>query len=208
MFSNDQVIQLVNAIKIIDYISGDNPINVDFSQFSLAELNHFADVLEDQQLDQTNEYFEILQAIDALQNSLSDDLSSDDLPSDNLPSQIDAQTRLSGLFSLSHTVSLTLPSTVEIDKAASDSLLTEVYNYAVESMSNIFGGCTVTSGQGAWYSDSLGRLVLEQVNILTSFAAELSDSEVTKIIDLAEYVKAALSQESVLITLDGKAYFV
>lgn len=118
------------------------------------------------------------------------------------------QERLSGLFTLSHVVSITLPSTVDIDNQADSSLLAKVYDYCLTNMSETFGGATVTNGQGAWYSNDLGKLVFESVNIVTSFAAELSDHEISRMIDMAEFVKAELRQESVLVNLNGKAYLV
>jgi hypothetical protein len=116
--------------------------------------------------------------------------------------------RLSNLFTLRHVVSLTLPSTVNIDNLADSSLLASVESKVIADMANMFGGATVTLGNGAWYSDSLGSVVFEAVKIVTSFASDLDDQAVALMIDLAEYVKAELSQESVLITLDGIAYLV
>lgn len=116
--------------------------------------------------------------------------------------------RLNTLFSLSHVVSITLPSTVNIDGTANEAQLTAVYDNVLTTMSKAFGGATLTDGNGAWYSDILGTIVQESVKVVQSYCSDMDDSTIVTMIDLAEMVKAQLSQESVLITLDGKAYLV
>ena len=122
--------------------------------------------------------------------------------------QTSVENRLSALFSLSHFVEITLPSTVNIAEQADAKLLADVLAYVVQALSVRFGGCTVTDAQGAWYSSELGSLVYEPVKIAKSFAIGFEQADVTVILDLATYVKSVLSQESVLVNLDGIAYLV
>lgn len=86
--------------------------------------------------------------------------------------------------------------------------MTAVYDNVLTTMSKAFGGATLTDGNGAWYSDILGTIVQESVKVVQSYCSDMDDSTIVTMIDLAEMVKAQLSQESVLITLDGKAYLV
>lgn len=122
--------------------------------------------------------------------------------------QTSVKSRFDNLFSMSHNVSIVLPSTYAIDGKADNEILARVHEHVITVMSESFGGCTITDGQGAWYSNELAKLVYESVKIATSFANELGNNEHSTMLHLAEFVKAELRQESVLITLDGIAYLV
>jgi hypothetical protein len=67
----------------------------------------------------------------------------------------------------------------------------------------LFGGCNLLQGQGAWIDDR-GTLVLEESRVLvvdtTSTgrgSSEFSVADDAKVADLAEFIRAALHQEAV-----------
>lgn len=115
---------------------------------------------------------------------------------------------LSNLVTLPHFVELTVPSTVAIDIVANVNLIKNVLDKVSSVFAKAFGGATVTNGDGEWYSDSLQSVVSEPVKIVKSYAVYFDDESIQLIVDTAKFVKDELSQESVLISIDGIAYLV
>ena len=68
-----------------------------------------------------------------------------------------------------------------------------------ESMSRYFGGCTSVEAHGAWL-DANGVLVREHVTIVYSYCEY---AEYNGLLSLALAVKRALSQDSVLYTVES-----
>jgi hypothetical protein len=66
----------------------------------------------------------------------------------------------------------------------------------------LFGGCNLLNGQGAWIDDS-GTLVLEESRVLvvdttaTGRGSEFGAADEAKVADLAEFIRAALHQQAV-----------
>lgn len=111
----------------------------------------------------------------------------------------------SELFSLSHSVTIIVPSTIDANVKAHSGLIGQVQDTVKVELSSKFGGVTATSGSGGWVSDSLGY-ISEDVILIQSFFEKL-DSEAEKtILGLAHYIKESMSQEAVSIILDGTLY--
>jgi hypothetical protein len=71
------------------------------------------------------------------------------------------------------------------------------------ALAKLFGGCTVTQGQGIWI-DGDGNPVNETVWLLTSYASAEDASKHEAIVFLiARTVKEQFAQESIALEIDG-----
>ena len=108
---------------------------------------------------------------------------------------------------MSHKIAFYLPSTSNVDKTISQDEKLVWQESAMILLSTMFGGATKIDAIGAWVSDDKG-LVLENITIVYAFAKEIDLSEFYQLHDFAEEIKTALSQECVLVEIDGSAYLV
>ena len=75
----------------------------------------------------------------------------------------------------------------------------EVLEYVAQGLSALFGGATMTDGQGAWL-DGQGALVREPVTVVSSYAEEaVARAKQSDILGIAQYVQRVLVQDSVLL---------
>ena len=77
----------------------------------------------------------------------------------------------------------------------------------IRLLSGRFGGCTVTTGYGAWQGAQ--GIVRERVRIVTSFAEDAQVDE-TVIVDHARNLRQRLQQEAVMYTIQpaGQVGFI
>jgi hypothetical protein len=114
---------------------------------------------------------------------------------------------LKGLFCLDHNIKLFIPSTVQVDHIDKD-LQDKQITLALELFSICFGGATSYEAIGAWNSQTAG-LVTESVTIIESYATkEAIEQYLTKVIEHAEALKLAMSQEAISLEYDNKLYFI
>lgn len=113
--------------------------------------------------------------------------------------------RLQNLFKLGSKVTVYVPSTVEVDKQIDN----EKYVKAVaEKLSVWFGGATSTPARGYWVSTSVG-LVKEDTTIVFAYTdTENLQNCIDRLVDLCEWLKAEMSQESVALEINGEMYFI
>jgi hypothetical protein len=104
-------------------------------------------------------------------------------------------------------ISVYIPSTYGVNGRADKYEVNAAIEEAVELMSELFGGATVTKGIGAWTSDTAG-VISESVYIVTSAAFELADMDVDRMIDFAEEIRDRFEQEAVTLEVNGAMYFI
>lgn len=71
----------------------------------------------------------------------------------------------------------------------------------------IFGGSTRTKGVGSWQSET-GRIIHENVTIITVFDDNLTSDKTNFVVSLALRMKSKLGQESVMLEVNDKKYFL
>lgn len=105
---------------------------------------------------------------------------------------------------LSHKVAVYVPSTehesTNIGRAGHQARARSV----ARVLSTLYGGATVTDGQGSWINDD-GDLITESVKIVNSFTSEVSTKGV---LELAKGWCQDWTQDSVLVEIDGTAHLV
>jgi len=111
------------------------------------------------------------------------------------------------IATMSHFVEIYVPSTVDFNGKAV-ALGEAQARFVAEQFSKEFGGATVLKADGFYYSDELQKLVGEDVTIVRSYFADLTQEQVDYIVILANSVKSIMRQESVLFVIDGIAYLV
>lgn len=113
--------------------------------------------------------------------------------------------RLINLIELSSNVKFYVPSTANVDKVSDNSAWID----KVENLfSKWFGGATQYSALGCWQSPAIG-LIKESIIIVESFCNEQAlQTNIEKVVDLAEEVKRELAQESIAIEINNKLYLV
>ena len=115
---------------------------------------------------------------------------------------------LSSLFSLPHSVSVVVPSTIDVDSMMEASEVEATVNATIRDMSLFFGGATATKGRGGWVSNDLG-LVTEDVTIVESSCTEDAlNAHISGVIKMCLRLKADMGQESVALKVDGKLFLV
>ena len=114
---------------------------------------------------------------------------------------------LKGVFSLSISIKLFIPSTTEVDKEGSE--LQAIYERkALALFSELFGGATSYGAIGAWSSASAG-LVTEKIQIVESFAStDAVGSGFRKVLDFAEAMKNAMGQEAIALQYQNEMFFL
>ena len=115
--------------------------------------------------------------------------------------------QLKGIFSLSISIKLFIPSTTEVDKDGSE--LQAIYERrALALFSELFGGATSYGAVGAWSSASAG-LVTEKIQIVESFATtDAISTGMDAVMALAGEMKLAMGQEAIALQYQNEMFFL
>lgn len=109
------------------------------------------------------------------------------------------------MFTLEHTVALYVPSTVNVDVTIDNMQI--VLSIAAQ-MAKEFGGAHLESQNSVgFYIADNGALVTESTKVLRSFVDNV-EAATRFMFTLAGEICVELTQESVLVVIDGKAFFV
>lgn len=117
----------------------------------------------------------------------------------------DTKTKLQALIRLSHSIKIYVPSTVNVNQQADNSLIVEE---TLRFLSKLFGGATSYLARGCWLSKD-SELILERVIICESFTtSEKLDKHFDEIFDFLQDQKKILSQESIAFELNNELYLI
>jgi hypothetical protein len=109
------------------------------------------------------------------------------------------------MFTLKHNVALYVPSTIGVDTAIDNMQI--VLSVATQ-MAGKFGGAHLESQTSTgFYIANDGKLVAESTKVLRAFVDDVSIA-MEFMINLARELCVELTQESVLVVVDGEAFFV
>ena len=111
-------------------------------------------------------------------------------------------------FSLDSKVEIYLPSRTVNHDALAPTLLNDWRIQLGKKMAELFGGATITTAMGFYENSTLNACQLEDVQIIYSYSPKLEPKSIREVIKLAESMKVALEQESVMIVINGTALFV
>lgn len=113
--------------------------------------------------------------------------------------------RLQNCFKLGSKVTVYVPATNNVNEEIDN----EKYVKAVaERLSFWFGGATSTPARGYWVSTDAG-LVKEDTTIVFAYTdTEKLQNCIDRLVDLCEWLKAEMTQESVALEINGEMYFI
>lgn len=115
--------------------------------------------------------------------------------------------KLDKLFKLPKTVAIFVPSTVNVN-GDDNGKQAEWVDKIGSQFADWFGGVTMYQAQGGWMSAEHG-LVREGIVIVESRAtAEALDQHTDAVVELAEMLKADMTQEAVTLLHNGEMYLV
>lgn len=112
---------------------------------------------------------------------------------------------LKNLVALRHKITIYVPATVDVDKAADNAAQVDA---VAALLSGLFGGATSSPAVGYWLTGG-GKLVRENTTIVFAFAAEEAlENGVDKVVDFCNDLKAEMAQEAIALEVDGSMYFI
>lgn len=112
------------------------------------------------------------------------------------------------LFTLSHKITIYIPSTYSINEKIPESVHQKWVDDAATLLSEAFGGATATKCMGYWVSDTKG-LVKEHPTMVFAYCEEAALQEnIDKIVDFARLMNTALKQDAIGLELDNKMGFI
>ena len=112
------------------------------------------------------------------------------------------------IFTLDSKVAIYVPSTVNTNELAKNSLTKYYENLVLAEFSDLFGGATATSARGAWMSPGAG-LVTEDVTVIYSFCRDDDfKNNFDKVVALAGLICKGMKQEAVTLEYNNKVAFI
>ena len=104
-------------------------------------------------------------------------------------------------------VAIYVPSTVNVNIAASAEKIADVTRFVCAKLASRFGGSTVTQATGYWVSET-GEIVEDKIQIVKSHYDCEESAAVTYAREIAEFVKQALTQEAVTLETNEGIDFI
>ena len=101
---------------------------------------------------------------------------------------------------LSRHITITVPSTCGHSPITDEAFAGRVH-VAKGALCRLFGGCTVTYGEGSWTDDS-GKLVSERVALVTSYHDDLDGGKVWEAKKCAEVLADCWQQDCIAVTTE------
>ena len=114
---------------------------------------------------------------------------------------------IASIITFSHRVELYVPSVQNDGAPIAESTRSGVVQEIGKQFSAIFGGATASEA-GGFYQHLDGRMTVERVTVVYAFAEKLGKGTLEEISSLTRYIKEVCKQESVMMSIDGKAYLI
>jgi hypothetical protein len=98
-------------------------------------------------------------------------------------------------------ISLFIPSTMDVDSVTDNK---EIISHCMRQLQGIYGNSPLKyyDTKGSWYSQDMGKVVVEDVTIMTMEVNSITEYDISNFVRLANYVKSAMRQEGVSITVN------
>lgn len=116
-------------------------------------------------------------------------------------------TQLEGLTKLAESVTIYIPSTINVNEKADFFIMQSMKEYVKTAMAETFGGFTMNEAVGGYKAEN-GKIVEETVYLVRSNTSEVTEADVKRAVAIAKTVKRAMNQECVSLEINGELYFV
>ena len=107
---------------------------------------------------------------------------------------------------MNHKIGIIIPSTVNVNEAASPEIVTKWVKCAKTRFAELFGGFTSHNAMGGWMSAQ--GLVEEPVTVVASFTDDHGLKRLGEVKSFAAKMGRALGQEAVAVEVDHSLQFV
>jgi hypothetical protein len=105
--------------------------------------------------------------------------------------------------STKNTVSIFVPTTVDGNKKATESKIIHMLQVVDSKMKKVKNYTTIQSQAiGSWYSEELQEVIIENIFIVSQEVQFLTEVEIQLYVEVANYVKKAMSQECVSLGIN------
>lgn len=108
---------------------------------------------------------------------------------------------------MNHKIGIVIPSTVNVNEAASPETVNKWVKCAKVEFSKLFGGFTSQSAVGGWLSPKHG-LIEENVTVVSAFTDDNGLKRLGDLKAFASKMGRAMSQESVAVEVDSSLEFI
>ena len=99
-------------------------------------------------------------------------------------------------------ISIFIPSTMDINnKIDNKYYIKKSVNY-LEKYYNITNNLKYYKTSGSWYSDSLNKVIIEDITIITLQLIKLNETDINIFVSLANMIKKEMNQEGVSIAIN------
>lgn len=100
-----------------------------------------------------------------------------------------------------NSLSVFIPSTIDVNNITDN---TEYIQYAINYLKRYYNSDDIIfeAANGSWYSEDLNKVVIEDITIITVNAKAITETDINIFIDLANYIKDAMKQEGVSISIN------
>lgn len=108
-------------------------------------------------------------------------------------------------FDLNSKVCIYVPSTINVNEQIDNK---EFCSKVQDKLSTIFGGATTQEVLGSYKAED-GSKVIEKISIVYAFCdSEQLKKNIYKVVDICEWLKRTMTQESILLEVNNKAKFI
>lgn len=110
------------------------------------------------------------------------------------------------LFTLDTTISIYVPSTVDVDKACDNE---EVVFTTLEKMTDWFGGATAMECFGGWRDRVRGQVITEKVTrVFAATSSDVAKTMFSKVVEYAQKIKDTMKQQAIMLEYNGQYTFI
>jgi hypothetical protein len=100
-----------------------------------------------------------------------------------------------------NTISLFIPSTIEINNKADNSLYVETVINLLSEKYNI-NDITFYKTSGSWFNEEGQQIIIEDITIINLRLKEINISDINIFIEMANFIKEEMKQEAVSININ------
>ena len=101
-----------------------------------------------------------------------------------------------------NTISIIIPSTINIDKEIDNKKYVEYYSSIIKNYAK-FKNVFFYNSIGSWFSDDLNKVVIEKNTIITIEVDDLTIKDIMFMINLGKIVKKDMTQEAISVIINN-----
>ncbi len=101
-----------------------------------------------------------------------------------------------------NTISIIIPSTIDVDKEIDNKEYVEYYSSIIKNYAK-FKNVFFYNSIGSWFSDDLNKVIIEKNTIITIEVDDLTSKDIMFMINLGKIVKKDMTQEAISVIVNN-----